>query len=168
MGLKADIPYPSMDEITEDCCALRSVSPAYAGREGELTAILQYVYQSVLLSECGMERAGKLVMDIAVTEMRHLEILATLITKLGAPPVFTACPPYPVGYYSSSCVNYVRTPRLMISADICAERQAIAAYSSMLCKLNNPCVADVIERIIEDEKVHLCAFENLLRDMEQC
>ncbi len=168
MGMKADTPYPTMDEIGEDCRALRVVSPAYAGREGELTAVLQYVYQSVVLSECKMTEAAKELIEIAVTEMHHLEILATLICKLGAPPVYTACPPYPVGYYSSSCVNYVRAPKLMISADICAERQAIAAYSSMLCKLNNPCVAAVIERIIEDEKVHLQAFERMLREMEQC
>lgn len=159
MELKADIPYPSLENVGEDCRALRIVSPAYAGREGELTAILQYVYQSVLTGACGEEELSRLLISIAVNEMRHVEILGTLITKLGAPPVFTACPPYPVGFYSASCVNYVRSPEGMLAADIQGEKQAIACYKRMLRELCNPCVSEVIGRIVKDEEVHLAALE---------
>ena len=37
---------------------VRTLSPAYAGREGELTAVLQYVYQAIMLSGCGREKRG--------------------------------------------------------------------------------------------------------------
>lgn len=162
MALGSDSPYPTMEEIKEDCAALRVISPAYAGREGELTAILQYVYQAIVFGERGMREEGKLLSEIAAAEMRHLEILGTLIAKLGAPPVFTNCPPYPVGYFSASCVNYVRSPRQMIQADVCAERNAVACYERMLDCLSNVGVAEVIARILEDERVHLAAFEELL------
>ena len=165
MPLISDLPYPPLDDIKEDSKALRIVSPAYAGRDGELTAILQYVYQSVLLGACGKERESKLLLGIAVAEMRHLQILGTLITKLGAPPVFTACPPYPVSYYSASCVNYTRSITSMIAADICAEHAAISEYTRMLCALKNPAVAAVIERIREDERLHLSALEQLEKEL---
>ncbi len=154
--------YPSLEEIKEDFGALRLISPAYAGRDGELTAVLQYVYQSVIFSEMGKEDFARKLVEIAVNEMHHLELLATVIVKLGAPPVFTACPPYPVGYYSASCVNYTRNPRQMLCADICAEENAISSYENILCRMKNPPVAAVLSRILEEEKEHLKTFNELL------
>ena len=108
MMLQADVPYPSLDGIGEDLRTLRIISPAYAGREGELTAVLQYVYQAIYLGATGEEKSAKTLMSIAVAEMHHIELLGTLITKLGAPPVFASCPPYPVGFYSAACDLFVR------------------------------------------------------------
>ncbi len=157
--------YPSLNEIKEDFQTLRLIAPAYAGREGELTAALQYVFQAIVLGEQGNQTASEKILKIAVTEMHHLEILGTMITKLGAPPIFTSCPPYPVGYYSAANVNYVRTPRQMLCADICAEENAISQYERILCRLKNPPVAAVIARILEDEKLHLKVFNQLLSEL---
>ncbi len=165
MEVKSETCYPPLDGIGEDCKTLRLISPAYAGREGELTAVLQYVYQSVVFGEMGNKAASGLLLGIAVSEMHHLEILGTVIAKLGAPPIFTACPPYPVGYYSASCVNFTRNPRQMVCADICAEENAICGYERMLCAIKNPPVAAVIARILEDEKLHLKEFNRLLSDL---
>lgn len=154
--------FPPLDGIKEDLQTLRLISPAYAGREGELTAVLQYVYQSIMFGEMKNEEFSKAVMRIAVSEMHHLEVLGTLITKLGAPPLFTACPPYPVGYFSAACVNYTRQPRSMISADICAEENAIFGYERMLCRIKNPRVAEVLQKILSDEREHLKIFNSML------
>ena len=165
MPLVTDTPYPSLDHICEDAKTLRAVSPAYAGRDGELTAILQYVYQSVLLGSYGNAKASRLLMEIATAEMRHLQILGKLITRLGAPPVFTECPPYPVSYYSASCVNYTRTLTCMIDADIRAEQAAIADYTRILQVISNCAVKDVIERIREDEELHLRTLQELRKEI---
>ena len=166
MGLKADLPYPSLEGIQEDYRTLRIVSPAYAGREGELTATLQYVYQSVYLGARGKEELSRLLIEIAVTEMHHIQILGSLITRLGAPPVFTACPPYPVGFYSASCVNYAKSPEAMLTADIRGERNAIAEYESMLRSLQNAQVREIISRIVEDEKIHVSELERALKELK--
>lgn len=157
--------FPTLDDIGEDYASLRLVSPAYAGRDGELTAVLQYVFQSIVLDHCGERKFARTMMKIAVEEMHHMEILGTLICKLGAPPVFTACPPYPVGYYSASNVNYVRGIRQMICADICAEENAVCSYERMLCSLKNSRVAGVISRILDDERRHLELFNQMLRSL---
>lgn len=156
------VSYPSLEEIKEDCAALRIVSPAYAGRAGALTSVLQYVYQSIVFGECGECEISKTLLSVAVTEMRHLELLGTAISRLGAPPVFTACPPYPVGYYSASNVNYSKAPRQMICADICMEENAIAEYERMICFLKNPCVSALIARFLDDEREHLALLQRLL------
>lgn len=154
--------YPTLAEIKPDGAALRSISPAYAGREGELTAVLQYVYQSIVFGEIGKAEISKEILKIAVSEMRHLEVLGTVISKLGAPPVFTACPPYPVGYYSASCVNYSRNPRQMLASDVCAEENAIAMYERVLLSLKNPPVTSIVSKILEEEREHLKIFNDLL------
>ncbi len=157
--------YPTMKGIGEDEKTLRLISPAYAGREGELTAVLQYVYQSIMFGKLGKTDFSKEVLRIAVNEMEHLEILATMISKLGAPPIYTSCPPYPVGYYSASCVNYCKAPRQMICADICAEENAISQYERMLLRVKNPEVAEVLTRILQDEREHLRTFNDLLAQL---
>lgn len=150
-----------LEGIERDAAALRIISPAYAGRDGELTAILQYVYQAVLLDANKKTEPAKAILAIAVEEMRHLEMLGALIVKLGAPPVFTACPPYPVSYYSASNVDYVRSFPKMLAADIRAERGAVVQYTGMLRALKNSRVRAVIEEIRADEERHLKRFEEL-------
>lgn len=167
MMLQADLPYPSLDGIGEDLRTLRIVSPAYAGRESELTAVLQYVYQAIYLGAAGEEKSAKTLMSIAAAEMHHIELLGTLITKLGAPPVFVSCPPYPVGFYSAACVNYAKEKRAMLCADISGENNAIRAYERMVCMMENPRASALIERIIEDEKVHLKALQEMLAEMNE-
>lgn len=145
----------------KDLQALRAVSPAYAGRNGELTAVLQYVYQSVLLSGCGRDAEAKQLIRIAVEEMHHLEKLGALLVKLGVPPVFTACPPYPVAYYSAANVDYSRPVAQMLAADIRAEQEAIACYTRILDAVKNPDVRAVIEPIRAEEEGHLRTLQEM-------
>ena len=162
MEMREERNCPSLEGIKEDLQTLRLISPAYAGREGELTAVLQYVYQSIMFEKQGDSESAKTLLKIAVNEMHHLEILGTMITKLGAPPVFSACPPYPVGFYSASCVNYAKTPRQMISADICAEENAVSEYERILLRVKNSAVAEVISFLLEEEREHLKTFNAML------
>lgn len=154
MELKAEGGYPDLNDVQPDAKTLRLIAPAYAGKSGELTATLQYVYQSIYLGAIGQEDISRLLLSIAVNEMRHLETLGTLVTKLGAPPSFTACPPYPVGYYCTNNVNYVKSLRAMICADIAGEETAIEEYTHILSCVKGP-VFDAVSRIVDDEKVHL-------------
>lgn len=149
-----------LEAVGEDVRALRIVSPAYAGRDGELTSVLQYVYQATLLGETNSGLAG-VFSALAADELRHLQILGTLITRLGAPPVFTACPPYPVSYYSASCVNYVKRTEEILAADRAAERASIERYTRMLDELENPAVAEVIAQILSEEREHLNILNRL-------
>lgn len=145
---------------------LRALSPAYAGREGELTAVLQYVYQSVLLDGCGKTEEAKTVLKIAIEEMGHLEKIGSILVSLGVPPVYTACPPYPVAYYSAANVDYVKPLPLMMEADIRAEKGAIAYYTRILRTIDDEAVCAEIRKIRADEERHLAMFEEILRSIQ--
>ncbi len=150
-----------LESVGEDLRTLRIVTKAYAGREGELTSVLQYVYQSVLLGQRGERELALLLQRIASDEMRHLQTVGALITRLGAPPVYTACPPYPVGYYSASCVNYARETAEMIEADIAAEERSAEAYAGMLKEMENPAAAEVVLALMKEEREHLRLLRRL-------
>ena len=167
MEFKADKAYPTPDEIKEDHKSLRVISPAYAGGRGELTAVLQYVYHSIVLERIGFTEISKDILGIAVNEMHHLELLGSAIAALGAPPIFTACPPYPVCYYSASHVNYAKTPEEMLDSDIEAETQAIEDYKQIVSRLCNPPLVALVERIIEDEELHLSRFKEMRKELSK-
>lgn len=161
----SDIAYPSLDGIEEDTSALKIISPAYAGDEGELTAVLQYVYQHILFDNAGYKDYANILIKIAVSEMKHLEILGSLILKLGAAPVYSYLPPYPINYYSARSVSYSKNPQKMILDDVAAEQYAIDTYTKMLCRIKNERVAAVIQRIRMDEEKHLAAFKCILKEL---
>lgn len=151
--------YPGLEGIGEDAAALKIVSSAYAGDEGELKAVLQYVYQHILFENMGFGEYAEILRGIAVEEMKHLEILGRLILKLGAPPVYSYLPPYPINYFSARAVSYSRNPQKMILDDIAAEQYAIDSYTKMLRLLKNEQAAAVVQRIRMDEEAHLSAFK---------
>ncbi len=114
-----------LEKIGEDSAALKRISPLYAGRGSLLTAVLQYVYQTV-------RGENKLFEVLAGEALYDFELLGALIGRLGADPVFTACPPYPVSYHSAAGVDYAKTERAMLSADIRMEERLLAGYDAAL------------------------------------
>ena len=94
--------------------------------------------------------------------MIHLKLLGKTICALGAQPIYTACPPAAFNFYSAKFVSYSRSLKNMIEDDILAERHAVMSYAHMLDRLRNDRVKDIIARILEDEKMHLKAFTDLL------
>lgn len=164
---KEDLPYPDLDGVKENCAQIRVIAPAYADERSELTAVLLYVYQHVIFEKLGFEEYAKILLEIAITEMKHLELLASAILRLGALPIYTALPPCPVNFYSSRVVARDATPESMILTDIAAERTAIAAYEGMLEKLCEGEVAALIRRIILDEEAHLRAFKRIYRELTE-
>ncbi len=109
---------------------LRMLSPVYAGRGGLLTAALQYVYQTVRMGPHDVALARKFE-AFAGEKLRDFEELGSLLVSLGADPVFTACPPYPVSYHSCAGVDYAADPAAMIEADIRLETALLEQFEKI-------------------------------------
>lgn len=163
--LIVDQPYPSLESLTCDPYSVRIISSAYSTSSGELNAILQYIYHSVNFSCKEDERRAALLKSIAVAEMMHFDMLAEALIRMGAAPVYTSQPPAQYNFYSTKFVAYSRTLRNMIEDDIMGEKYAIYIYERMLSRLKNDLVKRLICRIIEDERLHLEALEQSLKEM---
>ncbi|MEG2014439.1 MAG: demethoxyubiquinone hydroxylase family protein, partial [Clostridia bacterium] len=137
------------------------ISLAYATKDGELTAILQYIFQSFIFRDKDPETANTLE-SIAIAEMMHLKLLGNSLKNLGVTPIYSAQPPFPHNFYSAEYVTYSTTPVKMIMDNIYGEMNAIATYKKMLLLLKNEQVSAIIERIIIDEELHLATLKKLL------
>ena len=159
-------PYPTADNISPDAYSLRIISPAYATSDGELNAILQYVYHSFFFDKKGYGEIADVLKGIAIAEMRHLDLLGETILALGAAPVYSQYPASPFNFYSTKYVAYSCSLKNMLEDDILGERRAIAAYQKMLRFLKNEQVKAIIARILADEVLHLEKLQSILAEFK--
>lgn len=160
--LTLDLPFPSTNKISHDALSLRIISPAYASPSGELNTILQYIYHSFFFNKDGFKEIADTLISIAVAEMMHLKLLGETVLALGAAPVYTQYPPSSFNFYSAKYVSYSYRLKDMLEDDIRGERHAVRAYENMLCKLKNPQVYAIIDRLVADERLHLNTLTDIL------
>lgn len=156
-----DLPYPDLSALSTDPRNACIIMPAYADAESELTAVLQYIFQSINFDVSGNSRFARKLTEIAIAEMKHLDLLGEALLLMGASPVYVRRPPNKCDFYSACNVNYATQPAAMIAADIAAETDAIHSYEQMLCKITNPTLSALISRILLDERLHLKAFKEM-------
>lgn len=160
-------PYPSVKELTCDPVSARIISSAYATSCGELNSVMQYIFQSFVFNHSGDESNAELLKSIAIAEMIHFDLLGNALINLGAQPVYTFQPPVAFNFYSTKFVSYSCKSAEMLEDDIIAEKHAVCSYKKMLSRLKNEKVKTLIERLLQDEQLHLQAFiearEQLLR-----
>lgn len=156
-----DLPFPDLSALTPDCRDAGIIMPAYADTESEMTAVLQYIFQSINFSVVGNDRFATALEEIAIAEMKHLDLLGEALLRMGISPVYSRRPPNKCGYYSACNVNYCAQPAAMIAADIAAETDAVRMYEQMLCRIANPTLSALISRILLDERMHLKAFKDM-------
>lgn len=159
--LIVNAPYPTTENIARDYYSLRIISPQYATSTGELNSVLQYIYHSFNFGFKGYNEYAETLESIAIAEMMHFSLLGKTIMALGAQPVFAQCPPSGFNFYSAKYVTYSQSLKYMLEDDIRAEKHAIKSYEKMLKLLKNDKVAEIISRIMLDEKLHLEKFEQL-------
>ena len=160
--IRLDLPYPETEGIGKDEKSATIVSPAYAGREGEITAILQYVFQTHYFEREGDRETADILAGIARTEMHHLDILGGLLLELGVSPVYVSPLPRGMRFYAADKVSTAVTPCKMLLDDVAGELNAIAEYDYILANLTNERVSAVIKRIRLDEEFHVKVLRGLL------
>ncbi len=156
------LPYPSVEGIEKNLKYASYLSFLYAGKHGELNTVLQYVYQYFYFNAFGQKEIAKTLMGIAVSEMRHMEILGELILALGQNPVFAECLPYRCNFYSSSSVSYSTNAEKMLLDDLSNEMLAVSEYDKVTNKILDKRVQAILTRIKLDEELHVKALEDAL------
>jgi len=156
-------PYPEVRRATPaeggaemDASDVIRLQQDYAGRGGELSAITLYIFQNTTTDDVAFANA---LLQIAITEMTHLDMLGDAIRTLGGTAEFKSSPD---GYWSAANINYATDREGMLRAAIAAETGAISAYNAHAAATRNPTVRDFLLRIADDEKLHLVFFQEEL------
>jgi Mn-containing catalase len=159
-----DLPYPEVKVEQKNIYYANILLQDYAGEVSEFTAVSLYIYQHFVSDERYKDYA-KVIGDISIAEMKHLELLGETIKLLGVKPIFTSsvCPCGQM--WTANYVNFDTCIKEMLLEDIRAETKAIESYEKHLCLINDKYIKKLLERIILDEKLHLKIFKELYKNM---
>lgn len=150
-------PYPEINVNMPDFRDVRCLINDYAGFCSETTAIFSYIYQSFVLADSYPDIA-KALEGIAIVEMHHLSMLGHTIERLHGDPKFSGLN----GFWNGAYVNYNKNVKAILQKDIKDEQLAIADYRRTIKCLTNNSIKELIERIIQDEELHIKILQELL------
>jgi Mn-containing catalase len=159
MEYKSNKEYPKIMVEKENPEYAKIILEDYAGIGSEETAIHTYIYQNIVLDG----EIADTIKHIAMVEMHHLKILGELIHLLGCQPGFYTIDSN-IGYiipWTSNNVDYNTILSDVILGNISREMNAIRQYKNHIQEIDDIYVKKVLERIVEDEEVHIECFKNL-------
>ena len=153
---KSNLPYPDIKVEKENIEYAKLLMYPYASMVSEDTATHLYMYQSFILDD----NIGKILENIAIVEMNHLEMLAKTINLLGLKPEYKSndIP------WTSNYVNYNTNLKDILKINIEAETLAIKNYQNLIKVINDKYIKKMLERIIVDEEIHLKIFNDLYNE----
>lgn len=160
------LPYPPVQVWDRNLGCAELLSNDYCGTVSELSAITQYINNEnrLCLTDCGLSR---MLLEIAMAEMMHLQKLGELIQLLGGEVDFAATQSNGVQLsWTPACLTIPRSPKKMLCADIQAEKDAIAQYRAHMNRIRDQCVIAVLERIVRDEEYHILLLQAALEKLQ--
>ncbi len=165
----------------KDVRMAKNVLEQYGGADGELSASLRYLTQRYAMPV----NLGKAVLtDIGTEELAHLEVVATLFSKLiegatkdelvaagfGSYYIEHGFNPFYVNANGvPHTVTYIQTkgdPIVDMYEDMAAEQKARITYENLIKMTDDPAVKDVLKFLREREVVHFQRFGETLRVVE--
>lgn len=155
--VRIDKPYPEITNATDDIQTVAILKNLANTRSGELRAVLQYVYQSVISDKID-EDIATIFEEIGIVEMMHLDMLMHAITSFGGTPDYVDSQR---NFFNSGMVNYATKLKEMLDNNIQGETLAIENYRQAIQKVNNKSLKDLFARIIEDEQRHVEIFKTI-------
>lgn len=162
-----EFPYPPIQVKCRNRSYADLLSVDYCGSVSELSALTQYINNESRLSRKHCRHA-RLLLEIAVSEMMHLQKLGELIFLLGGDVDYVAR--YQNGKNCLWTPEYLTLPDHMdemIHVDIEGERAAIKQYRMHIGRMDDEYVNAVLARIIRDEEYHILLLQSLLDDTPQ-
>lgn len=147
--------YPKIPKLCPNKKYADFIYDSFAGEEGELTAITQYIYEHIELMD--NENIKKILLDIAIQEMNHLEILGSILVKMGEKPFYKNSQNH---CWNSNNVNYkICNLKEMMKINIESENKSINQYKKLIRYTSNIYLRKTYERILLDEMSHLEIFK---------
>ena len=155
-----DKPYPNTEGTILEEKTLKMVEKAFGGKISEMTAVTQYMFQHIITENKSIKHALK---QIAITEMKHYEILGNLLNNSNSTP-FLGSINFKDNFetWNGSYIYYNKNIKNYLLNNIESEKNAILNYKEIINNSNDLRVKDIFTRIIEDEYRHIEIFYSIL------
>lgn len=152
------IPYPEVKNVPANFAYAKMLYEDFAGEMGELSAIAQYVYEHIGVKE---KEIKDIMLQVAMEEMRHLDMVGELIKALGGRPIYVDSSG---DSWESKYLKYrFLSLEDMMKYNISTEEKAIQGYEKAIKNTNHTSIKAMLDRIVQDEKAHIKIFEALIK-----
>lgn len=154
-------PYPKVLNLYPNKRYAQMLYDDFGGDLGELSAITQYIYEHIHFEQ--QTDLSKIMLEIAIMEMRHLDLVGSIIQKLGEKPIYRDSKN---NFWNAKNVKYdTGCIQETMTYNIETEKVAIQGYQKAIMYTNNISLKRLFERIIQDEKLHIEIFQKI---REEC
>lgn len=155
--VRIDKPYPEITCASDSPMTVGILKNLAFSRASELSAILQYIYQSVIADK-SMSEVADILEEIGIVEMTHMDMLMHAIVDFGGLPKYEDAQGYT---FNANCVYTGTKLKDMLDQNINGEKYAIEQYREAMKRVKNESLIALFARIIEDEERHIEIFKKL-------
>ncbi|MBQ7840564.1 MAG: rubrerythrin family protein [Lachnospiraceae bacterium] len=163
----SDEPYPPICVERPNPCYASELLSNIGSCNSEMSAISLYIYNSTILTDENPEFA-KIFHKISMVEMRHLDMFAQLACKLGADPRLWSTSGKRPCYWSPACNRYPTQIIPLLQNCLSGEQDAILKYRRQSDQIHDCYVADLLNRVILDEQIHVQIFREMIAEASKC
>lgn len=156
-----DKPYPKITSIQENPNDGAMILSNIGGLHSEMSAVSLYFYNAIILKYTHSQLA-EAMKQISIVEMHHLEIFCELAYLLGVDPRLWECHHDHLDYWSPGYNVYPCQIEPLLENAIIQEKNTIAIYEYQCACLYNQTIVAILQRIIEDEQLHVKIFQSFL------
>ena len=147
--------YTQIQNAVCDRRTVRILRRLIAGRNGIMTAINTYLFQSFVAGDANLQRN---LGNVATGEMNHMELLSRAIVAFCGVPRLSAVDG---SFWSGRFVNYQTNSQRFLECNICDARERIRAYNRAIELVGNQSLRQLLGEIVDDEQSNIALFENL-------
>lgn len=156
----AEGPYPEICVQKKNWRYGQAILSNVGGSTSEMSAIARYLYGC--FTQESWEEVADCLHRIAVVEMRHLDIFASLARQLGEDPRLWTLSRGRRKYWTPEYLRYPRRLDQVLRFSIEEERTTIQKYMRQAVWIEDENIRDNLRRIIADEEVHVQLLSSLL------
>lgn len=151
---------PTLTNVVPSARTVRILKNLSYERFSEMTALTTYLYQDWSWYPMRPEFADTME-KIAIVEMTHLDALSNAIVSFGGNPDYSL----DGKFWTAKSINFNISLPSALNENIRAEEGAIEAYQKAIESVENESLKRLFERIIEDEKLHIVIFKQMLNSL---
>lgn len=152
-------PYPEVRAEGRNRRYAEAILDNVGGGNSEMSAVALYLYNQWVTAET--PEVAQAFHSISVTEMRHLEIFATLARQLGEEPRLWGIQQGRRHWWTPGNLPYQRRLGPLLRIAVREEKAAIRKYRAQCRWIGDRNVVENLKRIIQDEEQHIAVLGEL-------
>lgn len=158
----AKAPYPPIRASERNPQYGRMMLDNMGGSNSEMSAVSLYIYNQMITGS--LKEVSYAFHKISIVEMHHIHIFGELALNLGENPRLWTHRGNQMYYWTPGYNHYPTELAPLLKNAIQGEENAILKYQQQARQIKDPCITDILERIIEDEKIHIQIYKKLQKE----